>query len=104
MSWPVALAILLARGKSTDPLLDCHLKAKESWSYVLQGPTDELDTGLVSRRCCWLCAIDGEKQAREKGSVGGPSPVLSACGDLHPGGRREPSPQSSRVFLSNPPV
>lgn len=36
--------------------------------------------------------------------MGGPHPVLSACRDLHPGGRREPSPQSSRVFLSSPPV
>jgi len=36
--------------------------------------------------------------------VAGPRPVLSACRDLHPGGRRQPSPQSSRVFLSSPPV
>jgi len=41
----VALAIPLARDRSTDVLFhtECRLKAKESWSCVLLGPADECD-------------------------------------------------------------
>lgn len=29
------------------------MKAKESWSYLSLGPTDEVGIRLASRRCCW---------------------------------------------------
>lgn len=47
---------------------------------------------------------DGQKCIPEKRSVGASHFFLSTCRGLHAGGRRQPSPQSSRVFLSNCPV
>lgn len=73
---------------------ECHQKAKESWIYVSLGPAGH------PGGCCWLCGPGRSGDQRK----GGPHPVLSACRDLHPSGRRELSPQGSRVLLSNTPV
>lgn len=51
-----------------------------------------------------LLVWNEEKWVPGEGAVGGLHHVLSACRDLHPGDRRELSPQISRVFLRSPPA
>lgn len=84
----------LQPGWRTDLLLDwVPSESQGKLDFYITGPW------WASWRCCWLCDRSSGYQRK-----GGPHPVLSGCRDLYPGGRREASPQSSRVFLSNPPV
>lgn len=85
----------LQLGQSVDLLLDwVPSESQGKLNLHISGPC------WASWRCCCLCEPGRSGDQRK----GGPHPVLSACRDLHPSGRREPSPQSSRVLLSNTPV
>lgn len=92
--WPGALAIPTAWAKYGPAFrlsaIRTLRKAGFTYHWVLLGILEG----------CWLC--EPGRNGYQRG--GGPHPVLSACRDLHPCGRRETSPQSSRVLLSNPPV
>lgn len=104
-AWSHMVLLRLCAGQGPWPSLQLGQSMDLLLDWVPSESQEKLDlliAGLcwASWRCFWLCEPGRSGYQRK----GGPHPVLSACRDLHPGGRREPSPQSSRVLLSNPPA